>query len=102
VSLEGFQAGVDHSSQILARCLADDGPTPSQVAAERESAVRLADTLARLPEHYQRVLLLRLFEGLSADEVAERMSTTAGAVRMMQMRALEALRELMRGDIPPG
>ena len=64
LSLEGFQAGLDHSSQVLARCLADDGPTPSQVAAEREAAVRLADTMARLPENYQRVLLLRLFEGL--------------------------------------
>jgi RNA polymerase sigma-70 factor (ECF subfamily) len=101
VSLEGFQAGLDHSSQILARCVADSGPTPSQVAAEREDAVRLADTLARLPEHYQRVLLLRLFEGLSAEEVAERMTTTAGAVRMMQMRALESLRELMRADAEP-
>ncbi len=95
VSLEGFQAGLDHSSQVLSRCLADDGPTPSEVAAERETSVRLADTLARLPENYQRVLLLRLFEGLSAEEVAGRMNTTAGAVRMLQMRALEALRGMV-------
>ena len=45
--------------------------------------------------NYQRVLLLRLFEGLTAEEVARRMDTTAGAVRMLQMRALTALRELM-------
>ncbi|HKI36076.1 MAG TPA: sigma-70 family RNA polymerase sigma factor [Gemmataceae bacterium] len=101
VSLEGFQARLDHSSQVLARCLADDGPTPSEAAVERETAVRLADTLARLPENYQRVLLLRLFEGLSAEEVAGRMNTTAGAVRMLQMRALEALRELMRAETEP-
>ena len=80
VSLEGFQAGLDHSSQMLARCLADDGPTPSEAAADREAAVQLADTLGRLPENYQQVLLLRLFEGLTAEEVAERMDTTAGAV----------------------
>ncbi len=98
VSLEGFQAGVDQSSQVLARCVADEGPTPSQVAAQREAAVRLADAMARLPDHYQRVLLLRLFEGLGADEVAECMGTTAGAVRMTQMRALEALRALMAGE----
>jgi RNA polymerase sigma-70 factor (ECF subfamily) len=95
VSLEGFQIGLDHSSQVLARCVADDGPTPSEAAAERETAVLLADTLARLPENYQRVLLLRLFEGLTAEEVAERMGTTAGAVRMLQMRALAALRAEM-------
>jgi RNA polymerase sigma-70 factor (ECF subfamily) len=100
VSLEGFQAGLDHSSQVLARCLAADGPTPSAVAAERETAVHLADVLSRLPENHQRVLLLRLFEGLSAEEVAERMGTTAGAVRMMQMRALEALRGLVNASGP--
>jgi RNA polymerase sigma-70 factor (ECF subfamily) len=96
VSLEGFQAGLEQSSQLLARGLADDGPTPSEAAARREDAVRLADVLARLPENYQRVLLLRLFEGLSAEEVAERMETTAGAVRMLQMRALAALRAEMK------
>jgi RNA polymerase sigma-70 factor (ECF subfamily) len=96
LSLEGFQAGVDHSSQVLARGLADDGPTPSEAAAEREAAVQLADVLTRLPENYQQVLLLRLFEGLSADEVARRTNTTAGAVRMLQMRALASLREEMK------
>jgi RNA polymerase sigma-70 factor (ECF subfamily) len=101
LSLEGVQAGLDHSSFLLARCLADDEPTPSEVAVEREAAVHLADTLARLPENYQRVLLLRLFEGLSAEEVAGHMNTTAGAVRMMQMRALEALREMMKAEGEP-
>ena len=95
VSLEGFQAGLDHSSQVLSRCLADDGPSPSDAAAERETAVRLADVLTRLPENYQRVLLLRLFEGLTAEEVAGHLGTTAGAVRMLQMRALEGLRALV-------
>ena len=95
VSLEGFQKGLDHSSQVLSRCLADDGPSPSDAVAERETAVRLADVLTRLPENYQRVLLLRLFEGLTAEEVAGHLGTTAGAVRMLQMRALEGLRALV-------
>ena len=34
----------------------------------------------------QTVLLLRIFEGLSAEEVAQRMNRTAGAVRMLQLR----------------
>ncbi len=98
LSLEGFQTGLDHSSQVLARGLADDGPTPSEVAAEREAAVRVADVLTRLPENYQQVLLLRLFDGLPAEDVAQRMGTTAGAVRMVQMRALAALREQMENE----
>jgi len=95
VSLDDIQAGLDRSSMILGKCLPANVPSPSQVAGEREAAVYLADTLARLPKDYQTVLWLRVFEGLPAEEVAERMGRTAGAVRMLQLRALTALREMM-------
>jgi len=98
VSLEQVQHGVEHSSLMLGRCLPGDEPTPSQIAVQRESSARLAQHLTQLPEDYQRVLLLRIFEGLTAEEVAERMGRTAGAVRMLQMRALTALRERLAGD----
>ena len=98
VSLEQMRAGLEQSSAVLGRCLAVDTPGPSQAAADREAAVLLADTLARLPADYQTVLLLRVFEGLSAEEVARRMNRTAGAVRMLQLRALTALRAEMGGD----
>ena len=93
VSLDQVKAGVEHSSVALTRGLAADTATPSQLASQREDAVRLADALSRLPEDYQQVLLLRVFEELPAAEVAERMGRTPGAVRMLQMRALVALRE---------
>jgi RNA polymerase sigma-70 factor (ECF subfamily) len=92
VSLDQLRAGLEHSSVVLGRCLAANVETPSQAASQREAAVRLADTLARLPEDYRTVLLLRVFEGLPAEEVAERMDRSAGAVRMLQLRALTALR----------
>jgi len=47
---------------------------------------------------YQTVLLLRVCEDLPAEEVALRMNRTAGAVRMLQMRALTALREQLSSD----
>jgi RNA polymerase sigma-70 factor (ECF subfamily) len=95
VSLEEVQAGLDQSSVTLGKCLAAKVPSPSQAAGQREAAVHLADTLARLPEDYQTVLRMRVLEGLPAEEVAERMGRTAGAVRMLQLRALTALREMM-------
>jgi RNA polymerase sigma-70 factor (ECF subfamily) len=95
VSLDQVRAGVEHSSVALAGTMAADAPSPSQLASQRESAVRLADALSRLPEDYQTVLLLRVFEELPAEEVAQRMGRSAGAVRMLQMRALGALREQM-------
>jgi RNA polymerase sigma-70 factor (ECF subfamily) len=98
VSLDHVRAGVEHSSVALGRNLAAAGPSPSQLASQRESAVRLADALSRLPEDYQTVLLLRIFEELPAEEVAQRMGRSAGAVRMLQMRALQALREVMASE----
>lgn len=98
ISIDQVQAGIDQSSVALERCLASSGPTPSQIVLRHESALRLADALARLPEDYQNVLLLRVFEELPAEEVARRMGRTAGAVRMLQMRALAALRQEMEGE----
>jgi RNA polymerase sigma-70 factor (ECF subfamily) len=102
VSLEQVQAGVDRSSVALGRCLAAQAPTPSQDAVRREGAVRLADALARLPADYQTVLLLRVFEELSAEETARRMGRTPGAVRMLQMRALTALRGQLAAEPSSG
>jgi RNA polymerase sigma-70 factor (ECF subfamily) len=95
VSLEGVRAGVEQSSLVLARGLAAGTSSPSSAAARREDAVRLADALAHLPQDYQTVLLLRVFEGLPAEDVARKMGRSAGAIRMLQMRALTALREQM-------
>ena len=102
VSLEQVQAGVEASSLALGRCLADVGQTPSQAAVRRESALRLADALARLPADYQTVLLLRVYEEMPAEEVAQHMGRSPGAVRMLQMRALTALREQLAADSTTG
>jgi RNA polymerase sigma-70 factor (ECF subfamily) len=83
---------VDASSEGLARGLADPRPSPSESAARREQAVLLADALARLPEDYREVIVLRHLEGLSFPEVARRMARSAGSVEKLWVRALVRLR----------
>jgi RNA polymerase sigma-70 factor (ECF subfamily) len=92
VSLEQSLAG---SSGKLGAMLAGHDPSPSAHADRREQEVRLAEALARLPDDYREVLLLRNFEGLSHEEVAGRMGRAAGAVRMLWVRALARLRSEM-------
>lgn len=46
--------------------------------------------LARLSDNYRRVLELRFLHGYSLKEVAAEMSSTVGAVKVMQLRALRA------------
>ena len=94
VTLEvSLDAELAQSSQRLGAMLAESGPSPSQQAAQRELDVLLADVLARLPDDYREVLILRHLEGLSHDAIAQRMNRTSGAVRMLWTRALIALRQ---------
>lgn len=89
VSLERSLA---QSSLRLGAILADGGPSPSQQAVAREQEVRLAEVLARLPEEYREVIVLRNLEELPHEEVARRMGRSVGAVRMLWLRALARLR----------
>jgi RNA polymerase sigma-70 factor (ECF subfamily) len=83
------------SSQRLANVLAAPDESPSQRAAAREQGLVLADVLARLPDDYREVIVLRDLEGLSHEEVARRMNRGVGAVRMLWVRALAKLRQEM-------
>lgn len=90
VSLEQELA---QSSQRLGALLAAPGSSPSEQAARREQEVLLAEVLARLPEDYREVIILRNLQGLSHEEVAQRMDRGVGAVRMLWVRALARLRQ---------
>jgi RNA polymerase sigma-70 factor (ECF subfamily) len=90
VSLEQSLA---QSSQRLDDMLAASGSSPSQQAVRHEQEVLLAEVLARLPDDYREVLILRNLEGLSHEEIAARMGRGVGAVRMLWVRALTRVRK---------
>jgi len=92
VSLEQIGRRLEQSTARLESLLAQQGDSPSGHAQRREQEMLLADALAGLPEDYQQVILLRHIEGLPFDDVARRMDRSAGAVRMLWLRALERLR----------
>lgn len=71
----------------------DDGPEQHALRAELSGEVaRLAE---QLPAKQREILLLRLVVGLSAEETAEAVGSTPGAVRVAQHRALAQLRKSM-------
>jgi RNA polymerase sigma-70 factor (ECF subfamily) len=76
-----------------------DGPvlcdSPEQRLLDGELAERLAGLLQRLTPRQRPVLVLRITVGLSAEETAEELGTSAGAVRVTQHRALNHLRALI-------
>lgn len=85
------------TSQRLGDVLAATGTSPSQAVVKREQSVLLAEVLDRLPEDFREVIILRNLEGLPHEEVARRMGRSAGATRMLWVRALARLREELAG-----
>jgi RNA polymerase sigma-70 factor (ECF subfamily) len=72
--------------------------SPSQQAARREQAVRLADALGRLPEDYRAVILLHHMEGQPLPEVARRLGRSVPSVEKLWARALGRLSRTLGGQ----
>lgn len=94
---ESLEALLERSDRPLQWALASPATSPSEQASRREQDVLLADALARLPEDYREVILLRNFDRLPFDEVAARMGRSSGAARMLWVRALERLNGELEG-----
>ncbi|KQR97347.1 sigma-70 family RNA polymerase sigma factor [Williamsia sp. MIQD14] len=71
----------------------DDGP--EQAALNADASRRMDRLLSRLPEKQREILVLRLVVGLSAEETADAVGSTPGAVRVAQHRALNKLKNEM-------
>jgi RNA polymerase sigma-70 factor, ECF subfamily len=65
---------------------------PEQMALDSESAGRMNKLLSVLPEKQREILILRVVVGMSAEETAEAVGSTPGAVRVAQHRALAKLK----------
>lgn len=79
----------------------DDGAGPEQTALRTERRQRLARLLDCLTDAQREIVVLRLAVGLSSEEAARVLSSTPGAVRVAQHRALDRLRRLLEqhGDL---
>lgn len=83
----------DWSRAGVARTPRTQAPGPHTAAAERETSRAMAQAFLALAPEHQRVLGLRQFEGLSAEESGRRMGRSASAVHSLYRRALEAWQE---------
>lgn len=75
--------------------LPGDTPTPSVEMMAEERAIALKQAIARLPEDYQRVIVLRNQDDRAFGDIAELMGRTENAVRKLWFRAVEQLQQEM-------
>src|SRR5689334_7810454 len=72
------------------------GKDPQQNLLRRELASKMTAALARLPEKHRTILVLRELEGLSYEELAERLGILKGTVMSRLFHARKKMQELLR------
>jgi RNA polymerase sigma-70 factor (ECF subfamily) len=80
---------------IEEKSFADYHTDPGETAIANLEHQEVRQTLEKLRDDYRTVLILRFLSGLSPEETGEVMGRTPGAVRILQHRALTALRNLL-------
>ncbi|MGW4112220.1 RNA polymerase sigma factor ShbA [Actinosynnema sp. NPDC004786] len=70
-------------------------PGPELRALQGELSDRMGRLLDVLPDRQREILVLRVVLGLSAEETADAVGSTPGAVRVAQHRALARLRKVL-------
>ena len=78
------------------------GVTPEDAAMVAAGSNRVRALLDLLSDKAREIVILRVFVGLSAEETAEIVGSTAGAVRVAQHRALATLRRALEEEVQGG
>lgn len=89
-------SGDDGDEQPLQ--LADPADGPAELAEKEELRRRVRAALARLPDDFRQVLLLRELGGLSYDEIGRETGLEAGTVKSRIFRARRKLADILRAD----
>jgi RNA polymerase sigma-70 factor (ECF subfamily) len=85
----------DHSTRQLANQLIASGIHPESQLRQAELKVKLKTAIAKLPEPYREVLVIKFLEQMSTAETAAVLGIAESSVRSRQLRALRKLKELL-------
>lgn len=75
-----------------------EGGSPEEFTLVADGSNRVKELLDVLSDKAREILILRVFVGLSAEETAEAVGSTPGAVRVAQHRALAQLRKALEQE----
>lgn len=90
-----IQSALDESSARLDAWLIAEQSSPSRRLQQHEQVLYLAECMAKLPDAQREALVLRYCQGMSVEEIAERLGRTTKAVVGLLYRGSKDLREIM-------
>jgi RNA polymerase sigma-70 factor (ECF subfamily) len=88
----------DRSTMDLAVHLCDGELTPAAAATQREMAKRVADAVSQLGDQDGEIIIMRHYEQLTNQEVAQALGLSEPAASMRYLRAVRRLREMLTGS----
>jgi RNA polymerase sigma-70 factor, ECF subfamily len=71
----------------------NQGPEKRRSSGAADDGAAILGVIRGLPEAYRETLIMRLVEGMTGPEIAERTGLTAGSVRVNLHRGMQMLRE---------
>ena len=73
-------------------------PTPEESVINRQQRSQIEGYLERLAPHYRQLIVLRFFEELSYEEIAEQLAAPLGTVKTQIHRAREQMCRLIQNE----
>ena len=92
------RAGPDHSTMEFAVQLCDPAMTPAAAATQREIAIMVEESIEQMDDQDREIILMRHYEHLSNQEIADVLGLSGPAASMRYLRAVRRLREMLQSD----
>lgn len=92
---KSMQASLDQSASGFFMMIPSDQSTPSQIFDRQQQSAWIAKLIESLPAGQRDAVLLRYFQQLSLDQIAERLQKSKSAVAGLLQRGLDSLRQKM-------
>ncbi len=99
-----LNASLDHKRKVVAFAplddeQKDDTPQPHDVLSAAQTAARVKQALAQLPERQRAAVVMSYYEGLGNAESAEAMNIELGAFQQLLFRARQNLKQELMMDV---
>lgn len=99
---KGIQVSLDEEDSHEARTLTDTRTAdPLIVQVNREERERIMEAVLMLPPRQREIIILRHYEDMSLQEIAEVQGCALGTVKSSLHRAVATLKEIMIGKAAP-
>ncbi len=93
--------GYDQSSIQLMGLLGDDRLTPAAAALQQEMARKVEQAITKLEEKDCEIIVMRHYEHLTNQDIAQALGLTEPAASMRYLRAVRRLKIVLQEGLPP-